>query len=71
MTEWTISSSDKRFECKFRPLLNRKARTSIKVLLSDQNQVFGFATGYLVTDDGRRHRFKDELVFAEKVHNKW
>lgn len=37
MAEWTISSSDGRFECKFRPLLNRSSRTSIRVLLSDQN----------------------------------
>lgn len=71
MAEWTISSSDGRFECKFRPLLNRKARTSIKILLSDQNQVFGFATGYLVADGGKKYTFKDKLVFAEKVHNRW
>ena len=71
MAQWTISSSDGRFECKFRPLLNRKACTSIKILLSDQNQVFGFATGYLVTDNGKKYTFKDELVFAEKVHNRW
>ena len=43
----------------------------VKLLKSDQHQVFGRFTGRAVLDDGREIRVKDFLGFAEKVENKW
>lgn len=68
---WTFTSSDKRFEMDFIPILDRAAKTSLGVLCSDQHQVFGRFTGKAVLDDGTEIVLKDFLGFAEKVRNKW
>ncbi len=71
MKPWLFSSSDGRFEMDFVPIIDRAACTDVKVILSDQHQVFGKFTGKMILDDGTVIRVKDLLGFAEKVHNKW
>lgn len=68
---WTFTSSDGRFEMDFAPILDRASCTDVKLIISDQHQVFGRFTGKLVLDDGSVIQLKDFLGFAEKVHNKW
>ncbi len=68
---WTITSSDKRFEMDFEPILNRASCTDIKLICSDQNQVFGKFNGTMILDDGRKIVLKDFFAFAERVLNKW
>ena len=62
---------DERLSLTFTPSLDRSARTSAGMLLSDQHQVFGRFTGKAVLDDGTVIEVKDMLGFAEKVRNKW
>lgn len=71
MAPWTITSNDKRFEMIFTPILDRAACTDIKILKSDQHQVFGYYNGYCVLDDNTKIEVKDCLGFIEKVVNKW
>ena len=71
MSPWTFTSDDGRFEMDFIPIIDRAACTDVKVILSDQHQVFGRFTGKAVLDDGKEIYVKDFLGFAEKVHNKW
>ncbi len=71
LSPWTFSSSDRRFEMAFTPILDRSAKLSLGILCSDQHQVFGRFTGKAVLDDGREIEIKDFLGFAEKVRNKW
>ncbi len=71
LAPWTFTSDDGRFEMDFIPILNRAACTDVKLICSDQNQVFGRFTGNAVLDDGKTIHVKDFLGFAEKVHNKW
>lgn len=68
---WTFSSSDKRFEMNFEPILDRHSNANLLVLASNQHQVFGKYSGTLITDDGTKIEIKDFLGFAEKVVNKW
>ena len=68
---WTFTSDDGRFEMDFVPILNRASCTDVKLIKSDQNQVFGRFTGTAVLDDGTRLAVKDLIGFAEKVENKW
>lgn len=68
---WRFTSTDGRFEMDFTPIIDRKNKTSLGVIMSDQHQVFGRFTGTAVLDDGRRIELKDFLGFAEKVRNKW
>jgi len=68
---WKFTSSDKRFEMDFIPILDRKAKLDLKFILSDQHQVFGKMSGTAILDDGTKIKVKDILCFAEKVHNKY
>ena len=68
---WTFTSSDSRFEMDFVPILDRAAKIDLKLLVSDQHQVFGRMSGKAVLDDGKIIEIKDVLCFAEKVHNRY
>ena len=71
LAPWTFTSDDGRFEMDFVPIINRASCTDVKLIKSDQNQVFGRFSGTAVLDDGTRLHVKDLLGFAEKVENKW
>ena len=68
---WTFTSSDKRFEMDFVPVLDRASCTNLGILCSDQHQVFGKFSGKFILDDGKEIVLKDFLGFAEDVLNKW
>ena len=68
---WRFTSTDGRFEMAFEPIIDRKAKISLGVIMSDQHQVFGRFTGRAVLDDGRAIEISDFVGFAEKVRNKW
>ena len=68
---WTFTSSDGRFEMDFIPVIDRQAKISLKLIETDQHQVFGKFTGKMILDDGSAIELKDFLGFAEKVRNKW
>lgn len=69
--KWRFTSSDGRLNMDFEPIIDRKARISLGVIMSDQHQVFGRFSGKAVLDDGSEIELKDFLGFAEKVRNKW
>ena len=68
---WKFSSSDGRFEMDFQPIMDRCALTDVKVIISDQHQVFGKMSGTAILDDGTKLELKDVVCFAEKVRNKY
>ena len=68
---WTFTSTDGRFEMDFVPIIDRASCTDVKLICSDQHQVFGKFTGTMILDDGTPIHLKDFVGFAEKVHNKW
>lgn len=71
LSPWTFTSDDGRFEMDFVPVINRASCTDVKLIKSDQNQVFGRFSGTAVLDDGTRLQIRDLFGFAEKVENKW
>ena len=71
LAPWKFTSDDGRFEMDFAPLMDRSALIDLKLLCSDQHQVFGRFTGRAVLDDGREIQVRNLTGFAEKVHNKW
>ena len=68
---WKFTSSDGRFEMDFLPVLDRAAKTSALVIVTDQHQVFGKMSGRAVLDDGRVIEVRDLMCFAEDVHNRY
>ncbi|MDD6043588.1 MAG: DUF2804 domain-containing protein [Eubacteriaceae bacterium] len=71
MSPWTFTSDDGRFEMDFVPIIDRASCTDVKLICSDQHQVFGKYTGRAILDDGKIIEVRDFLGFAEKVFNKW
>ena len=71
LSPWTFTSDNGRFEMDFVPVIDRAACTDVKLIKSDQHQVFGRFTGTAVLDDGTARSVKDLMGFAEKVENKW
>ena len=71
LSPWTFTSDDGRFEMDFVPVINRASCTDVKLIKSDQNQVFGRFSGTAVLDDGTKLHIRDLFGFAEKVENKW
>ena len=71
MSPWTFTSSDGRFEMSFTPVMDRSAKVDLKLICSDQHQVFGRFSGTAILDDGRKIEIKNLMGFAEKVRNKW
>lgn len=71
LSPWSFTSDDGRFEMDFVPVLDRASCTDVKLIKSDQHQVFGLFTGKAVLDDGSVINVKDFPGFAEKVENKW
>ena len=55
----------------FRPVIDRASCTDVKLIKSDQHQVFGRFSGTMVLDDGTKLQVRDLMGFAEKVENKW
>jgi len=68
---WVFTSNDGRFEMTMEPILDRNSKIDLKILKSIQHQIFGYCTGDIVLDDGRKIHVKRLLGFAEKVFNKW
>lgn len=71
LSPWSFTSDDGRFEMVFQPIIDRAACTDLKLICSDQHQVFGRFTGKVILDDGIEIEVKDFIGFAEKVMNKW
>ncbi|MCD6337077.1 MAG: DUF2804 domain-containing protein [Candidatus Marinimicrobia bacterium] len=71
MKPWTFTSSDKRFEMTFQPVLDRHSNANVLLIQSDQHQVFGYFSGKAVLDDGEELKLDRFFGFAEKVYNRW
>ena len=71
MDEWHFTSSDKRLNLSFKPLIDRYAPFDLKIMCMIPHQVFGYFSGECVLDDGKSIKVDKALGFAEKVHNKW
>ena len=71
MKPWNITSSDNRFEGIFTPVLDRNALTDLKLIISDQHQVFGKLNGKAILDDGTVIEMKDYPCAIEVVRNKY
>lgn len=68
---WTITSSDKRIEMVFVPIVDRSLSLPLLLLSTNQHQVFGKFTGSAILDDGTVIYLREFLGFAERVQNRW
>jgi len=71
MKPWKITSSDGRVELTFDPILDRSFTLNTILLATDQHQVFGKYSGFVVLDDDTIIYLKDFFGFTERVSNRW
>ena len=71
LSPWHFSDNEGRLDLTFIPIIDRKSKTDVLVICSDQHQVFGRFTGKVVLDDGIELQIENLLGFAEKVRNRW
>ena len=71
LSPWTFSESDGRFEMRYTPVLDRKSKTDVGLICSNQHQTFGWMDGTILLDDGSKLTLHHFMGMAEKVRNKW
>jgi len=69
MVPWRFTSNDGRFEMDFEPVVDRASAANFGIIKTDQHQVFGYSTGHVVLDDGKKLKVNRLLGFAEDVLN--
>ena len=69
MKPWHVTDDESRLDLEFVPLVDRCDLTDVKLVLTDQHQVFGTFSGHVILDDGTKLQVKDLKGFAEAVHN--
>ena len=55
----------------FEPVIDRKAKIDLKLISTDQHQVFGKMSGTAILDDGTKIELKDVLCSAENIYNRF
>jgi len=71
MKPWRFTANDGRFDVYFEPALDRNSRTDMVIIKSLQHQLFGYFSGIVVLDNGKKLKFGRLLGFAEDVLNLW
>lgn len=71
LAPWRIESDDGRVSLEFVPVMDRASCTDVKLIKSDQHQVFGHFSGTVILDAGTELELNNFFGFAEKVENKW
>lgn len=71
MEPWHITDDEGRLDLVFSPQIDRCDLTDLKVIVTDQHQVFGLLDGFVVLDDGTRLRIHGLRGAAEAVHNRY
>jgi hypothetical protein len=53
------------------PIIDRMGLIDLKLLVSNQHQLFGHLTGTAMLDDGRVIKMRELLCAMEHVHNRY
>lgn len=65
-----IRDTEGKLDCTFTPLYNNHTENKYVVVDTECDQVYGYFTGSIETEDGRKE-FKNVLAFIEHAINKW
>mgnify|MGYP002510470196 CR=1 FL=1 len=69
MRPWHFTDDEGRLDLTFTPDLDRRDYVDLKLVVSDQHQVFGLFDGWVVLDDGAKFEIHGLRGSAEAVHN--
>ncbi len=71
MRPWHVTDDEGRIDLVFMPQIDRCDVTDLKLIVTDQHQVFGFFDGHVILDDGTRFEVQGLRGAAEVVHNRY
>ena len=72
LSGWHMTDDEGRLDLSFAPEIDRRDYINVGgIVRSDQHQVFGKLTGYVVLDDGTRIDLTDLRASAEHIHNRY
>ena len=71
MKEWIMKDDEGRLNLTFTPVVPRISKTDLKIIVSDQKQIFGYFDGFVILEDGTKKEIHHLMGFAEEVYNKW
>lgn len=69
MRPWTIRGNG--IDLVFKPLFNRHSNFNRLIVLSREDQCFGYFNGTITVPDGKSIKIKKLLGWAEEVHRRW
>lgn len=69
MEPWHVTDDEGRLDLTFTPDIDRCDYMDMKLVISDQHQVFGLFNGFVKLDDGTVFEIRDLRGSAEAVHN--
>ena len=69
MEPWHMTDDESRLDLEFKPDVDRCDFMNLKLVVSDQHQVFGTFDGWVKLDDGSTFAVSGLRGFAEVVHN--
>ncbi|MHA1291590.1 MAG: DUF2804 domain-containing protein [Promethearchaeota archaeon] len=68
---WTFTSNDDRFNMVLNPIIPRKSRLNIGILLTDSRIIHGYYSGYIILDNDEKIQIKNLLGHAEDIYWRW
>ena len=68
---WHVQDEEGRLDLIFTPEIDRFDLTDVKLIVTDQHQVFGKFNGTMILDDGTPFEIRDLRGAAEVVHNRY
>lgn len=71
MDKWRMTDKEGKMELTFTPMAPRCSRTDLKLIVSDQKQIFGYFDGKVMLEDGSYYEVTHLMGFAEDVYNCW
>lgn len=69
MAPWHVTDDEGRLDLTFTPDIDRCDYVDLKLVVSDQHQVFGLLNGFAILDDGSKFEIRNLRGSAEAVHN--
>lgn len=71
LKRWKIIDNEGKLDIDFEPILDRNSKSDLIFIKSIQHQVFGYFSGRIKLNDGRKIELDKALGFAEDVFNVW
>lgn len=68
---WQFTSNDGRFNMVMKPIIPRKNKLDLLIIMTNTSLAFGYYSGYVILDNGEKIHVENILGWAEDIYWKW